>query len=441
MPSVRNIQDVAALQLCCGCGVCAYISPDEIEMIDVLAHGRRPRFKHGHAGDVRSEEALCACPAIELSHSLNRETSDLIRELLPAWGPVREVWEGYASDPAIRFAGSSGGAATALSLYCIEKGGMHGVLHITARDDVPYLNRTTLSTGREELLAATGSRYAPASPFDWLHLVERAPQPCVFIGKPCDVAGVEKARSLREELDEKVGLTIALFCAGSPSTKGTLEMLQAMGVDDPSSVISLRYRGNGWPGKAAVEFRDGGTIRTRELTYEESWGEILEKHRPWRCRLCADHTGEFADVAVGDPWYRDISAGESGRSLILARSERGCRAVQQAMEAGYLTLERAEASVLPASQPGLQSGRGAVWGRLTTLAVLGMPRPRYNGMPMFRFWWRDLGIMEKLRSTLGTARRVFQRGLAKRCTMDRFHPTLIDPPDVAAPPFDDLTGD
>ena len=37
--------------------------------------------------------------------------------------------------------------------------------------------------------------------------------------------------------------------------------------------------------------------------------------------MCADHTGEFADIAVGDPWYRPHLDDEPGRSLVLARSE------------------------------------------------------------------------------------------------------------------------
>ena len=88
-----------------------------------------------------------------------------------------------------------GGAASALALYCMEQGGMHGVLHITAREDVPYLNKTVLSTTREEVLGATGSRYAPASPCDGLAMVEEASGPCVMIGKPCDIAAAEKARA------------------------------------------------------------------------------------------------------------------------------------------------------------------------------------------------------------------------------------------------------
>ena len=47
-------------------------------------------------------------------------------------------------------------------------------------------------------------------------MIQNAPAPCVFIGKPCDVAAVENVRRLRPALDEKVGLTIAIFCAGTP---------------------------------------------------------------------------------------------------------------------------------------------------------------------------------------------------------------------------------
>ncbi|MCH8212422.1 MAG: Coenzyme F420 hydrogenase/dehydrogenase, beta subunit C-terminal domain, partial [Planctomycetes bacterium] len=191
-------------------------------MIDSLGHGRRPRFKGPRRTRADDQEALRVCPGLGLEHTFDRSHPDLIRELVAGWGPVLEVWEGHATDDAIRFAGSSGGAASALALACIEQGGMHGVLHIKARTDAPYLNHTILSTTRKEILSATGSRYAPASPCDGLQLIEDAPAPCVFIGKPCDVAAVHKAKQVRPALAEKVGVTIAFFCAGTPTTNATL---------------------------------------------------------------------------------------------------------------------------------------------------------------------------------------------------------------------------
>src|SRR5262245_66136373 len=119
-----------------------------------------------------------------------------------------------------------------------------------------------------------------------------------------------------------------------------------MGIDDPARIKSVRYRGNGWPGKASVRVSSpNGGEEIRELTYQQSWGEILEKHRQWRCYVCVDHSGEFADISVGDPWYRPIPPGESGQSLVLVRTERGRQILQGAMKAGYLTRRRADPAI------------------------------------------------------------------------------------------------
>jgi len=408
--AIRDIRDVAEKHLCTGCGVCAYLQPAAIEMVDDLDRGRRPLVAAG--ADTR--EALAACPGRGLAHDAGGRppgAPETIRELLPEWGPVLAVWEGYATDPELRRAASSGGAASALAVHGLERAGMHGVLHVAARPDVPWLNHTVLSTTRAELLAATGSRYAPASPCDRLELVERAPAPCVFIGKPCDVAATRSARRMRPALDARLGLTVAIFCAGTPSTRGTLEMIGRMGVADRDRVRSVRYRGNGWPGKATVETTDGGR---REMSYEQSWGEILQKHRQWRCYVCADHTGEFADVAVGDPWYRPIPPDEPGRSLVLARTERGLRAVEDAVAAGYLELERKGPEVVVASQPNLLDTRGAIWGRILVTRLLGAAAPRFVGMAMFPTWWRRLSWRAKVSSLAGTARRTFRKRLRER---------------------------
>ena len=429
LPVIETVEDVAQRQLCCGCGACAYISPSTTEMVDSLEHGRRPRFKSQCRSADDHQAALGVCPGIGLEHSFDVSHPDLISELVPGWGPVLEVWEGHATDDAIRFAGSSGGAASALALACIERAGMHGVLHIKARADAPYLNHTVLSTTRQEILSATGSRYAPASPCDGLQLIEDAPLPCVFIGKPCDVAAVYKAKQMRSALAEKVGVTIAFFCAGTPTTNATLELLRRMGVDDPSQVVDLRYRGNGWPGDATVTLRTSSGIETRSLSYEESWGEILTNHKQWRCHVCADHTGEFADIAVGDPWYRSVGPDECGSSLVLVRTERGRRVLREATEAGYLALTRADASILPRSQPNLLRGRGAVWARILVSRLMGVDVPRYRRFPTFRFWLTRLSCMEKVRSILGTARRVVKRGLRDRAVIVPFiaHDSTTEP--------------
>lgn len=421
MSRLRSIEDVVAGQMCTGCGACAYVAPRSIRMVDDLDHGRRPLVDRERGGSEERAEAFRVCPGKGLEHEPGTFAEDVLPGLRPAWGPVLQVWEGYASDPEIRFAASSGGAASALALHGVEREGFHGVLHITPRRDAPYLSRTALSRSREELLAATGSRYAPASPCDGLGLVEEAPAPCTLIAKPCDVAAADAARRIRPELDRRLGLTVALFCAGTPTTRGTFALMQRLGVSRPEEAAEVRYRGRGWPGLARVRRRDGDGAKEETLGYEPSWG-LLQRYRQWRCYVCADHTGEFADVAVGDPWYREIPEGEPGRSLILARTPRGRRAVQRAIEAGYLEAEPVDPSLVPASQPELLRVRGAVLGRLLASRLVGAAAPRYRGFPMLGVWWSRLSLREKLRSVFGTLRRVSRRRLLRSVRVRAFAP-------------------
>lgn len=131
------------------------------------------------------------------------------------------------------------------------------------------------------------------------------------------------------------------------------------------------------------------------------------QYKQWRCKVCADHTGEFSDTAVGDPWYRTITPGEVGQSLIVARTQLGLEIVRQAAAAGYLVLSRSEPNLLPRSQPNFLKERGTVWGRILACRIVGVAAPHYLRMPLFRHWWRELTWMERFRSIGGTIKRLW----------------------------------
>ena len=401
---LRNVQDVVDWGLCIGCGACAYVCPENITLVNVVNEGIRPVLEKSNC--AKCDDCLKVCPAINVTHSPNADRSEVLADLAMSWGPILEVWEGHAADPEVRYNGSSGGLSSALALYCIEKAGMHGLLHIGPDDNVPLSNKTFFSTSRKEIVARTGSRYAPASPCDGLGKIAAAPGPSVFIGKPCDVTAVRTVQSLKPELDGKIGVVIGFFCAGTPATQGTLDLIKTLGIE-PDTVEDIRYRGKGWPGKFSVKIK--GEQQPREImTYMDSWS-FLQKYRPYRCHLCPDGTGEFADIACGDPWYRHIEEGEQGHSLVLVRTERGREVVRGAMEAGYVVLKRANPSILEASQSNLRKKRGAIWGRILAMKLFGIPTPKLQGFFLFANW-RRLSFEDKARSIIGTVKRIIQRG-------------------------------
>ncbi len=358
-------------------------------------------------------ECVKICPGVEIAHSAFDGQSP--SEVRTGWGPVLEVYAGYATDAEIRFAGSSGGAATALAYFCLKKGYASSVLHVGAKPEDPLRNTAVFSQTREELLACTGSRYSPAAPCERLKRLDGIDSLCVFVGKPCDVAGLRKLQAVNAALSRKVGLAISIFCAGVPSTMGTVKLLEAMHVE-PQEVDSLRYRGCGWPGRATVRLR-GNTDSLRQMSYEESWGGILSRYVPLRCRLCPDGTGEFADISCGDPWYKNVEPGDPGQSLVLVRTARGKQILMEAMACGYVKMEQVDPGVILLSQKALLAKRSKVWGRQLAFRVLSIPSPRFTGFFLFANWCR-LPTYDKIRSVAGTLRRAICQKWTKPLSVD-----------------------
>jgi len=405
MARISTVQGIVDWRLCLGCGACAPICPEgKIELVDVEADGIRPKVRDEACGGCR--RCLDVCPAHENDHRHLLRAPGLIPEVASAYGPALELWEGHATDAEIRYKGSSGGLLTALGLYALERCGMHGVLHIAADPRDPVRNATTLSRTRADLVSATGSRYAPASACDRLDLIASAPSPCVFIGQPAEATALRKALRGWPELRDKVGIVLSFFCAGSPSTRGTRELLQAEGVPC-EEVAEVRYRGLGWPGHFAVR-RKGEAEVVPLRTYANSWG-FLQAYRPLAVHLTPDGSGEDADLSLGDPWYRPVPAGAEGLSLIVVRTELGRSFLRDARDAGYVTAWPLSVEDALASQVNLTRKRGAVAGRVFAMRLLGLPAPRLRGFSLWRNWWA-LDFADKVKSTLGTVVRIVQRG-------------------------------
>ncbi|MBL4838880.1 MAG: Coenzyme F420 hydrogenase/dehydrogenase, beta subunit C-terminal domain [Kordiimonadaceae bacterium] len=398
-----NLQAILDNHLCTGCGACAAIVPDTIEMAETQDENRRPHLKQA-LNSFTEQKIQSVCPS--LSASTMPDPKSILES---AWGPVLEVWQGHAVDEHIRYKASSGGAITALALNAIERSGFHGALHIKACKSDPTRNEARISQNRHQLLEGAGSRYAPASICDKLHLITGAAQKTVVIGKPCDIAGALSVARFMPEVKEKMGLTISIFCAGTPSNSGTSKLLQRLSPSKPGHLLELNYRGDGWPGKMRTKWQIGNKIERQSISYEEGWGEILQQHRQWRCHTCNDHTGEYADISVGDPWQTPRQHNKIGQSLIIVRTERGRKAVRKAQEDGYLVIEKQEPNILFDAQPNLFSTKGAVWGRSVALSTCGIQAPTKTKASFN--CWMALPITAKMQSILGTIKRIIQKRL------------------------------
>jgi coenzyme F420 hydrogenase subunit beta len=398
---IQNIQDVVDWGQCIGCGACHYAChKGGVTLVNVLDQGIRPVFS-GDCGQCTSCLSICPGHYVDGNMAARANLDESIMDT--DVGPVLEIWEGYASDSEIRFRGSSGGMLSALSLYCLEKEGMDFVLHTGMDEEKPWQNKTRTSRTRNEVLSCTGSRYAPASPCDSLELIEKAEKPCVFIGKPCDASAVALLRQTRPDLDQRLGLVLTFFCAGTPSTQGTMTLLDQLGTKR-SETKSLRYRGEGWPGLLKV-FRTDDSL-AGSLTYQQSWGR-LTKFTPFRCRVCPDGVGRVADISCGDAWHRHGSEDDPGRSLVLVRTRRGREILQRAVASGYVHLMPSGLAEVKKAQTNLLAKRREIYGRLTALRLLGIPAPQFVNFSLFSSWIK-LSPSLIVKTIFGTLRRLWR---------------------------------
>lgn len=328
--------------LCHGCGACAG-AIGEVSM------------KMQEPGYLRpTADALTGASRAKLAEvcsGLNLQHAGTDADYHPLWGPIRRLATGHATNPETRYKGSSGGVLSALQILLVESGEVDFVLSTSADPADPIGTRTDARSDSSAILAAAGSRYAPSSPLADLSRHLDNGRRFAFVGKPCDVAALARMAQHDARIDELVPYKLAFFCAGVPSRQGTLDVLDALETKE-EDLHRFQYRGDGWPGLARAVRKDGTDA---SMTYNDSWGRILNRHLQFRCKICPDGTGEFADIACADAWYGKDGypdfAERDGRSLIVARTAAGERLMELAETAGAISTQPLEVGEIEAMQP------------------------------------------------------------------------------------------
>lgn len=402
--SSPSLQKVADGDLCSGCGLCAGISGGTIGMA-LRGPGFARPVQWAPVSPEIEQIISSSCPGLVVAPwhdpSIGLETyAD------PLWGPSLTTCVGHATDERLRFAGASGGALSGLLAYALESGLVDAVLHVEADPADPIGNTMRWSRTRGEIESGSGSRYAPSSPLAEIDRALSAGERFAFVGKPCDVSALRQFARHDARVEAQIPMILSFYCGGLPSRRGAEKIVSAMGFAAPE-LTAFRYRGNGWPGLARAEARDGSE---RTMTYAQSWGEHLSREVQFRCKICPDAVGGTADIACADAWYGDADGypnfeEEDGRSLIHARTERGAAFLSDAVRAGAIFSEPIDVSAIEAMQPFQARRKRAIRYRTAACRILGRPVPDMLGTKVEEAA-RSSPVGDRLRAFLGTLRRL-----------------------------------
>lgn len=393
---------------CSGCGACAQVADTVSLRLDDAGY-LRPQVAAGSG--VANREAVAEfraiCPGVEVKAPATPTGG----KRHPTMGVYLQAWQAWASDPQLRYVGSSGGVLTALNQWLLSTGEVSAVQASRADSNPRHTVPVRLLSGAEaeqrrasvnnsaatsaDVAATAGSRYAPHACAACPAGVEGA-----AVAKPC---GASALRALAQVRGEQAPLLLSFFCAGTPSQTATDELVAELSGGQP--VADLWYRGHGWPGQFTVTTADG---EQHGVDYEQSWGRRLGPTVQWRCKICVDGVGEAADVVAADFWESDangypIFAEDAGRSALIARTPRGLDLVRRALAAGVLEAEPLDLDALAAVQPLQTSRRELLAARLTGVAASGRAIPRYRGFSLIKQTLRS--PRQAWRTAKGTYRR------------------------------------
>ena len=305
---------VCKKDLCAGCMACMDFCPvNAIKIEDSL-----------HAYNAVIDEALCIdCGACH--------------RVCPQENPVSAsepiLWrQGWATDPEVRKASSSGGAAAAITQAFIQEGGV--VCSCVQKDGAFTF---AFADHLEDAKLFRGSRYVKSNPEGAYKAIKeklKSGKKVLFIGLPCQVAAVRNYTGDHENL-----YTADLICHGTPSPKLLDAFLKQYG-HCTNDFASLQFRN-----KARFQiYGDGKGIITPGVNDRYSIAFLAGLCYTEGCYGCPYAQGDrVSDLTLGDSWGSLLPEEEckKGISLLICQTQKG----QQLMESAEMTLTEVDPAI------------------------------------------------------------------------------------------------
>lgn len=384
---------------CIGCGLCEDIGKDfGVKMVLDKQGFYVPSIDQSKSTVLIEEKINKICPGINVN----------LKEASDVWGSISSIHNAWSTDPEIRKKGSSGGVITGLCVYLINNKNVDAILQVGKNADHFMYNSLQVSRTREEILSNASSRYAPALVLNEIStILNLSDETFAFVGKPCDIVAIKNYLKEFPEYGSRIKIFISIFCAGMPSYNATLELLEE--ANQKEYPYYVKYRGDGWPGNFEAHYSNGNKFKK---SYNDSWGNVLGKNIHFRCKICPDGIGLFADIVAADSWetkdgYPDFEEKE-GKSLLIARNEMGKEIIQRMIVAKVIEREDIAIDQIKNMQPYQYLRRFIVGYRILAIKLCSPFALNFTGFQFYKMMMQ-YNPLKGIRISLGTAKRFLRR--------------------------------
>ena len=322
---------------CTGCGACASACPRNCITMRADPEG----FLRPVVDKAKCVECgLCAraCPVLNFQAGVRTG--------------VPKAFAAHHKNKKVLAESSSGGVFTALAERVLANGGV--VYGAAFRENLSVFHLRVNSLA--EMDALRGAKYLQSDTSGIYSLVKQdldGGRKVLFSGTPCQTAGLQSY--LGKSADNL--LCVDTVCHSVPSPKVWGRFLEEIRQQEgkPIQRVAFRDKRNGWQEyMMTVAFSDGSErlYSRAENPYMKSFiGGLCSRPSCHACPFKGENRG--ADITLGDFWGVDTACPEvfcrGGTSLVLVRTEKGIRALEEATE--VLTLQPVDTDAALAGNP------------------------------------------------------------------------------------------
>ncbi len=335
-----NVTKTRELDMCLSCEICHAICPVNAVSMEYESGQFFPRINEAKCTDCG--QCLAVCPGMDIDPAGIRYQT-IVNNTFD--GPYLNTYTAYSTDLHIRAGSSSGGIITALVLELISNKEYDAafVLRFDRFENKPA--RLISTSGVDEILNSTGSKYIPASFYEVVNTLKRDPNGrYIIVGTPCQFQGIRNILTYLKQSNTNL-VFLGLFCDKTLNFN-VLKYFNDQYKKREENITSFLFRSKekyGWPGDVKIMFNSD-----RELIIDKSVRMGLKPYFQLnRCLFCLDKANVGADISCGD-CYIPGSGDSSGKSSVVIRTDKGKKIFDKY---SYLfSLETAEMKEISISQ-------------------------------------------------------------------------------------------
>lgn len=311
--------EVVTSGLCTGCAACIVACPYDVLSYDDTEGRYRPFHIDAEGGPDNCTHGIKGCTMCTRACPRFRQWEPEVEQHL--FGRPREDHEVAgissdtllvrATDPEVQELGQDGGLVSAMLIYALEHDVIDAALvSYLEGDGSTWKAVPGVATSRQEVLAASGSRYTySANPLAYAQAIERGAERIALVGMGCQTSapGVMAARKAGK-VARRLSLTIGLMCSKTFDDAIFPELFEA------------KY-GIARPDIAKMNIKGVFQVWTRDGQYHEI--PLKEAHAWTRegCTQCPDFAAEHADISTGGigafhDWTLTLVRTDKGRELL-----------------------------------------------------------------------------------------------------------------------------